>query len=239
MANWTEQEVGKMKGFVKSNPKLNPGLQNINSKLRDMFPDRKERSIYQKWFRTAKEMYGADAPITVENRINNRNAIWSKDDTWLMREWINENPGVVPGYTNGNANLNKLFPDKSVLQIYHKWRRERGKVANREGKKMEKLGSWGAEGRPEHQAIVTLDNSNANGDGIMGYISACMEGYVKTKIRMGIEEGNIGLRKSIEGKLHELEEKVDKLTDENEKLKGLLRKLTKVREAVQEFQESL
>lgn len=215
MANWTEQEVGKMKGFVKSNPKLNPGLQNMNSKL------------------------GEDAPITAENRINNRNAIWSKDDTWLMREWINENPGVVPGCKNGNANLNKLFPDKSVWQIYHKWRRERGKVANREEKKMEKLGSWGAEGRPEHQAIVTLDNSNANGDGIMGYVSACMEEYVKTKIRMGIEEGNIGLRKSIEGKLHDLEEKVDKLTDENEKLKGLLRKLTKVREAVQEFQESL
>lgn len=34
--DWTEQEVGKMKGFVKSNPKLNPGLQNMNSNLRDM-----------------------------------------------------------------------------------------------------------------------------------------------------------------------------------------------------------
>ncbi|MCB5279892.1 MAG: septum formation initiator family protein [Candidatus Cloacimonetes bacterium] len=231
MANWTEQEEEKMKWFVKSNPKLNPGLQNMNSKLKDMFPDRTEVSIYSKWYCTAKEMYGEDAPIT--------NAIWSKDDTWLMREWINDNPGVVPGWKNGNVNLNKLFPDKSAWQIYYKWRRERGKVANREGKKVEKLGSWGVEGRPEPQAIVTLDNSNTNWDGIMGYLSACMEEYVKTKIRMGIEEGNIGPRKSIEGKLHELEEKVDKLTDENEKLKELLRKLTKVREAVQEFQGTL
>jgi hypothetical protein len=238
-----------MEEWVKNNPTVNPGFSHGNKELNEMFPDQKPTQIYWRWSKIARSMYGGKAPIARGYRLSR--SAWSEEELFLLETWMQEKGKeyVLSCNEEDIKELAALIPSRTISGIMSKLKRIKADKLRKEGKVMKKnykeQGGVASDvplvaGKTEIiKDDIALDNSNANGDGIMGYISACLEGYVKTKIRMGIEEGNIGLRKSIEGKLHELEEKVDKLTDENEKLKGLLRKLTKVREAVQEFQESL
>lgn len=247
--HWSQKELKMMEGWIKNNPTVNPGFSHGHKELNEMLPDQNPQQIYFRWSKISKRLYGGKAPIARGYRGLRRP--WNEEELFLLETWVQEKGGayVLSCTEKDIKELAELIPSRTISSIMSKLKRMQADKRRKEGRVMKKNHkeqgemTLGVQSGDVNTAIikdnVVLDNSNTNGNGIMGYISACLEGYVNTKIMVGIEAASANCNAERNGELMKLKEQVDKLTDENEKLKGLLRKLTKVREAVQEFQKTL
>lgn len=136
---------------------------------------------------------------------------WSKEEKGLLRMWMDEHPnakfyrGTIP------KDLAELLPERSSHKIYCAWYGEKMKgktVAPKQTHTLTKL-------PVQPYSVGKID--------VMGEINTHINKIVQSQISIHA------------GRIHQLEAENERLKAENETNKEWLRKMTRIREAVQEF----
>lgn len=148
---------------------------------------------------------------------------WIQEETDLLKAWINDDPGRVLSCTHGDEELSTLLPDRSQKGIYLHWL-----------KAMKEMGLWkkGVRKYKKRRPHIVLksptkkDNINAGID-FASLINDRINEIIVKEVARRINGTTEMLADS--------KQQIEKLSAENTELKDLLRKLRKVREAVESF----
>lgn len=135
---------------------------------------------------------------------------WTKDDKGLLRAWIEENPNAKVGRRTATPELMELLPGRTGSQIYAMWYHEshKGKVAPKQAHTLTKL-------PVQPYSAGDIDFSRL--------VNRSINQIVKSQIAIHTT------------RIQQLEAENERLKAENATNKEWLRKMTRIREAVQEF----
>jgi hypothetical protein len=175
---------------------------------------------------------------------------WTREDKDMLKLWIKENPNVQVSQDGGPPTLNELFPHRSPGALYAQWRSMRlelgmSSTCKANVIKIKHIDIATGEEIKNTNADKTFqltDKGNKKQSEKVEYKCYCdfnqiLNSTIDVILRDAILHASDNSSLSEENK--KLKEKVEELTEENNRNKEMLRKLCKLRQAAEEYKEYL